>query len=98
MGVKVVVGPASSAGDKEHAGVLLQYPTTDGSVVDYGEPPFPPLLMPPFALLPPAALCVRRAARRSALACRSVTCAAVLRVPWLVAVVFLAPRVWTQRR
>ncbi len=38
MGVTVVVGPASKAGaaGKNYAGVLLQYPSTDGSVVSYG--------------------------------------------------------------
>jgi hypothetical protein len=40
MGVTVVVGPASKAGvaGKNYAGVLLQYPNTDGSVVSYGTP------------------------------------------------------------
>ena len=38
MGVKVVVGPASKAGaaGKNYAGVLLQYPNTDGTVESYG--------------------------------------------------------------
>jgi hypothetical protein len=35
--VKVVVGPASKAGNqKDLAGVLLQYPNTKGAVLSYG--------------------------------------------------------------
>jgi glycine cleavage system pyridoxal-binding protein P len=37
LGVKVVVGPASKAGNqKDLAGVLLQYPNTKGAVLSYG--------------------------------------------------------------